>query len=904
MSSNHHHQPAPAETEPTSLLVLPDMPLSSVPPPPPAVRAPHSFDRLADQPLGSPSEFPSWNALLASIRRDLDTRARSHVLDSNAPFSPLPSSLPRWQPRVEYPTGPTTKAIAGTDLGRGATQPPPASPISSSDPMAIGSSWGDALPQPRIFEWETRSFNAQLDHPDLVVRDPRAGLSPPLTARASDSTSGISNEEAIGSNAATNSVPSFPRLHLADGPASRRSSLDPPTVVLLPDRDIPEFAQPDDPDAAAAAFEDLPVEPTFFLHTVLKICMAGLQAVRTPSRSVAEALVACRLGLGCIQALDSGMAETLGTPWVPARSPQNNETNSEARARQTMPFKQEDGPHLGVQPIGTALALNEPEQPQKKGSGRGRKKAKTGQLPNGPAPEPGGQQQRLAPVPFPVIKRRSLAYSMPPEILLRIFTLLSESSTPDSSSVSLLFPCALVCKPWCDVASAELWKRVTMEDDAPRLGRFVIALSLSTHMGHQRGSLIRVISIACTDAELSLLLIAAPYLTQLQSLELRRPLLVSATSYRLLTQLPGKLPSLRSVLADLVPPSSLGDIVMLAWSLPLLSHLHVSMGPADSRGASAPGPSIPSFPFGVAGTPTTTLMANAPHQQSYSNFPTFSPDLNHATGNHIPFQSVLPHAATLPIATSPITSLFAQMSSITTLSLWRVALPRDEGLWVPALSRACPSIAAVRIDDCGPDLSMDVFVGLWRRCPHLETLVMRRVKRRAVFTTLVDRPAFRRVVLDACWISDALCEEIGRCARGLQGFYVEDDWLDEDFRDEGAPTVVSDLTDVGVLALAKYLRHLRSISFLGFPGRRNFHASSLSELIAVNPSCIALNLARMHPAWPHRITDAWLLELAPSLTNIRVLELYIQSAVSEPALLRALALAAGGGSLGAFLAAG
>jgi hypothetical protein len=111
---------------------------------------------------------------------------------------------------------------------------------------------------------------------------------------------------------------------------------------------------------------------------------------------------------------------------------------------------------------------------------------------------------------------------------------------------------------------------------------------------------------------------------------------------------------------------------------------------------------------------------------------------------------------------------------------------------------------------------MDVLVGLWRRCNDLECLVLRKVKRRAAFTSLLPRASMTRVVLDACWINDNLCAEIGANAPNLEVFYVEDDWADDDFKHPMAPTVVTDLTDEGVLALAAHQRNLKTITFIGY----------------------------------------------------------------------------------------
>ncbi|KAI8854937.1 hypothetical protein BC829DRAFT_105469 [Chytridium lagenaria] len=448
--------------------------------------------------------------------------------------------------------------------------------------------------------------------------------------------------------------------------------------------------------------------------------------------------------------------------------------------------------------------------------------------------------------------------NLPAEILLRVFSFLSE---PDQSGAqptaataqqtaqtmatlgpvpaSALYSCSLVCRQWDVQASTELWKRVTMDDDAPRLSRFVVSLSSTALSGRNRGSLVRVISIACTDAELSLLALAATKLPGLHSLELRRSFIPNASSYRLLNRLRLRFPSLRSLVADMIPPTALSDIISIVRGATLLSNLHVSVGPPDHR----------VLPPGIGSPPPETIQ-----------------------------------------------SLLWKIPNLRSISFWRVSLPRDEGLWVPALASSCPSLKAIRIDDCG-DISMDILVGLWRRCDLLECISMRKVKRRTAFTELVPRQSMKRVVLDGCWMNDSLCAAIGRNAPNLEIFYIEDDWADDDFKHPLAPTVVNELTDAGVLELARYQHNLRAITFIGFPGRRNFRASSLRQLLDSNPSCFALNLARMDPQWPYRMSDSWLLELSPSLRNIEILELYIQNGITEDGLLETLRRAAIASSL-------
>ncbi|KAJ3207694.1 hypothetical protein HDU67_007287 [Dinochytrium kinnereticum] len=559
-----------------------------------------------------------------------------------------------------------------------------------------------------------------------------------------------------------------------------------------------EFSDDEGEDENGDNGEDTPTDPTHFLYSVLVNCLNGLRSIQDSARTleVARAVSVCRMGLDYVSIIDNGVAR--------------NETQNRYML----------------------MAAATPPQPASTLKGKGRKggRAKQAKMSTG-----GG---------------RSL--TLPAEILLRVFSFMSESDQSGASSTtaaaasaaataaaavatlgpvpaSALYSCSLVCRQWDVQASTELWKRVTMDDDAPRLSRFVVSLASTALSGRNRGSLVRVISIACTDAELSLLALAASKLPGLHSLELRRSFIPNASSYRLLNRLRNRFPSLRSLVADMIPPTALPDIISIVRGATLLSNLHVSIGPPDHRG------------------PTANI--------------TSSPET--------------------------IQSLLWKIPNLRSISFWRVSLPRDEGLWVPALASSCPSLKAIRIDDCG-DISMDILVGLWRRCDLLECISMRKVKRRTAFTELVPRQYMRRVVLDGCWMNDSLCAAIGRNAPNLEIFYIEDDWADDDFKHPLAPTVVNELTDAGVLELSRYQHNLRAITFIGFPGRRNFRASSLRQLLDSNPSCFALNLARMDPQWPYRMSDSWLLELSPSLRNIEILELYIQNGVTEEGLLETL----------------
>ncbi|KAJ3105849.1 hypothetical protein HDU97_007493 [Phlyctochytrium planicorne] len=584
-------------------------------------------------------------------------------------------------------------------------------------------------------------------------------------------------------SAPPNSTPTPSVFHPSPDPFSQ------PLPPLPPPHEPIRYPGTDLPDADADdSLEDAPTDPTHFLYSVLVHCMQGLRGAQDlKSTDLSRAISACRMGLDYINIIDNGVAQ--------------NEVQ-----------------HRYVSEPGTS------GKTKAKGRKVGRPKNKSN----------GGN--------------RSL--SLPAEILLRVFSFLSEPDMPSTSSsapsnlspgvpASALYACSLVSRQWDAQASTELWKRVTMDDDAPRLSRFVMSLSATTLSGRHRGHLVRVMSIACTDAEMSLLALAANRLPNLHSLELRRSFIPNAASYRLMNRLRGRFPSLRSLVADMIPPAALADLISIVRGSHLLSNLHVSVGAPDYGGMLSR--------EGLAGAP------------------------------------------------EPIQSLLWKIPNLRSISFWRVTLPRDEGLWVPALASSCPGLKAIRIDDCG-DISMDILVGIWRRCDIIECISMRKVKRRTAFTELVRRPSMNRVVLDGCWMNDGLCANIGRCAPNLEIFYVEDDWADDDFKHPLAPTVVNELTDAGVLELAKYQHNLRAITFIGFPGRRNFRASSLRALLDSNPSCFALNLARMDPQWPYRMSDSWLLELSSSLRNIEVLELYIQNGVTEEGFLESLRRAAAAGA--------
>ncbi|KAJ3406571.1 hypothetical protein HDV05_005957, partial [Chytridiales sp. JEL 0842] len=541
-----------------------------------------------------------------------------------------------------------------------------------------------------------------------------------------------------------------------------------------------------------SGIDEQPLDPTFFLYAVLRTCLEGFQALPSSvvkgTRAVVEAKAALKMGLEYVKVLDGGLAESIVS-----------QTRHSTKTLHT-------------------ASINLRAPPTSGSSSSSRKQKQTDE----------------------VVDAR--ASNLPAEVLLRVFGFLTEPEPGAPLPASSLRECASVCKSWHSPASTQLWKRLSMDDDLPRLSRLVLCLTTSQASSQRqppqtkplsppKASLVRVISISCSDADLALLITLSSHLTSLHSLELRRSTLPNSTSYRLLDRLPGRFPSLRSLFADTIPPSALENCMEIVRTTPELQSLHISLS----------APSLHSTP-------------------------------------------------TLPLNPNTLSTLFAHLPNLKTLSLWRVPLPRDAGLWVPSLASSCPNLKAVRIDDCG-DISMDVFVDLWRRCEGLECLVFRKLKRRAAFTDLLLRPTMTRVVLDACWVNDALLESVGVCAPNLEVFYVEDDWADDDFRHPEAPTVVGELTEKGVEALARHLRGLRTMTFIGFPGRRNFGAPALRALLDANPQCTALNLARMHPLWPHAISDTFLLDLAPSLGRIEVLELYIQNRISEQALIQTLTIA-------------
>ncbi|KAJ3323187.1 hypothetical protein HDU76_013721 [Blyttiomyces sp. JEL0837] len=805
----------------------------------PRIRDVNSFDRLCE-PLGPLSDFPEMDSVLQEIKSMLDARNRLHVLESGGSTStPTLSDLggigvgrPRSYSFSSQASNPADRSkLFPRHLGenlRWSNQWTLAADRSNANGTtnedgSTTSGWPYAQISGRRnshdSESSTLALDARLGGPAPSWADRLEPIKGPIVWNF-DTTSprigpglglGVSGMDFEQTNADPhpNGNQIVPDRGDNIGQQGRRSQTPAMNVQISPVLDsgdisvqtrLPGALDEDDEDEEQE-YEG-PVDPSLFLHTLLRVCKEGLVSV--PKE---DAIIACQLGLDFIKVMDNGVADQISS------------------AISIASYQSSGGSTTGSRTV------------------KSRKLSKYGR--------------------------------MPYEILHRVLNFLSENSEAAdqniASPMSHLYACSLVCRHWYTLATTELWKRITMGDDAPRLGRFVFSLASSTTFSRSsitrrsgfwksmptRGSLVRVMSVSCTDAELSLLSTAAPYLTSLHSLELRHSLIPSAASYRLLDRLATRFPSLRSLVADMIPPSSFADIVSLVRSSRTLSNLHISIG-SDPRSINpTTNQAPPNNPIGrLAPTPTTA--------------------------------TTMPHSHSTDINIIP---LFSNIPNLSSLSLWRVKLPRDEGLWVPSLSTSCPHLRAIRIDDCG-DISMDVLVGLWRRCNLLECIVMRKVRRRAAFTDLLPRPTMIHVVLDACWMNDALCAAIGANAPNLEAFYLEDDWADDDFRHPMAPTVVTDLTDYGVLALAEHQRNLKTITFIGFPGRRNFHASSLRALLDANPNCFALNLARMDPQWAYRINDAWLLELAPSLRSIEILELYIQNGISERALIETLTVAA------------
>ncbi|TPX56355.1 hypothetical protein PhCBS80983_g04593 [Powellomyces hirtus] len=423
---------------------------------------------------------------------------------------------------------------------------------------------------------------------------------------------------------------------------------------------------------------------------------------------------------------------------------------------------------------------------------------------------------------------------LPAEILLRVFNFACYNegfgTYPPSRSVQkTLFSCSLVAKDWNRPANAVLWKRVNMSDHPGRFGRFVLGSATSKYNKRESSALVRVLSVACTDADLSLLSVACHHTTELHSLELQRTRDMDACSYRLLQRLPNRFPSLRSLVADNILPIAWPDLVKLCATCPLLSNLHIS-------------------------------------------FPTMTTD------SPVEFE---------PPTAADFETLFAGIPFLQSLSLWRVPIPADkEDAIVNSLAKHCKNLRAVRIDDCGRELTMSLFQSMWNQCRQLQCITLRMIRHPPCFAPvhLEALPTLRTLLVDGCWLSDDLLGYIGRSAPNLETLYIENDWRDS----YGAIGSVVHITDHGIMMIAPHLRNLRTISLVGLMGNPHLSARSVRSLLSYNRNVSALNLARPNHA-ESTLTDESLLYLAPCLTRLRRLELYMQCQISEDALAQALA---------------
>lgn len=427
-----------------------------------------------------------------------------------------------------------------------------------------------------------------------------------------------------------------------------------------------------------------------------------------------------------------------------------------------------------------------------------------------------------------LIRQRRQMPRLPAEILLRVFNFVCYNGGSGGyvppKAVRTLFSCSLVARDWSQPANAILWKRIYLADQPARFGRFVLGSATSKYNKRESSALVRVLSVACTDEDLSLLSVACHHTTGLHSLELHRTRNMDAASYRLLQRLPDRFPTLRSLVADTIHPSAWGDIVRLGQSCPLLSNLHISFAAADT------------------------------------------------------FEMTLPNAADFE-------ALFSCIPFLQSLSLWRVPLPSDEDTFATPLATHCRNLRAIRIDDCGIDLTMGLIVNLWNRCRQLQCVTLRMIRRppQRSGMHLEALPTLKTLLLDGCWLSDELLACIGRNSPNLETLYIENDWRDE----EGSIGSVVHVTDRGVLSLAPHLRNLRTVSLVGLMGGPHLTARSVRALLSYNRNVSALNLARPEHALAH-LTDEIILDLAPCLTNIRRLEMYMQTKLSEDALAQCL----------------
>ncbi|KAJ3007914.1 hypothetical protein HKX48_008871 [Thoreauomyces humboldtii] len=434
------------------------------------------------------------------------------------------------------------------------------------------------------------------------------------------------------------------------------------------------------------------------------------------------------------------------------------------------------------------------------------------------------------------VVRRSVR--LPTEILFRIFNYAccskaSGSVAPSRQVQRTLYSCSLVAKDWSRPANAVLWRRINMQDQPARFGRFVLGSATSKYNKRDSAATTRVLTVGCTDQDLSLLSVACHHTSGLHSLELNRTRDLEASSYRLLQRLPNRFPSLRSLVADNIPPSAWRDMVRLCSTCPLLSNLHIS------------------FAAVMGGD----------------------------------------KAVDTPVA-ADFEELFSGTPFLHSLSLWRVPIPPEEDAIVRSLSTHCKNLKAIRVDDCGTELTMGLFQSLWNQCSQLQCITLRMIRYppppRDYPVHLDPLPTLRTLLIDGCWLSDDLLECIGRSSPNLETLYMEDDWRDGSGSGEVGSVV--HVTDRGILSMAPHLRNLRTLSLVGLVGgdHPGPTARSVRTLASYNRNLTALNLARPDHALSS-MDDASLLHLAPAFAHIRRLELYMQYNISEDALAQTLA---------------
>ncbi|KAJ3186490.1 hypothetical protein HDU85_007310 [Gaertneriomyces sp. JEL0708] len=426
-----------------------------------------------------------------------------------------------------------------------------------------------------------------------------------------------------------------------------------------------------------------------------------------------------------------------------------------------------------------------------------------------------------------LVPRRQMP-RLPAEILLRVFNFVraedGHGALASPRAIRTLFSCSLVTRAWNQPANTVLWKKVYLADQPARFGRFVLGSATSKYNKRDCSVLVRVLTVACTDADLSLLSVACHHTSELHSLELLRTHIPDAASYRLLQRLPSRFPSLRSLSADTIHPSAWRDIFHLCQTCPLLSNLHMSFATVDG------------------------------------------PD-------------TLP-----PPRAADFDGLFSCLPFLRSLSLWRVPLPPDEEAIATSLSTHCKNLRAIRIDDCGVNLTMGLIVDIWNKCRNLQCITLRMIRqppRRPVI--LESLPTLRALLIDGCWLSDDYICSVGRSAPNIETLYIENDWRDV----SGNVGSVVHITDRGILSLAPHVRNLRTVSLVGLMGLPHLTARSVRMLLAYNRNVTALNLARPGHA-PVYLFDEALLELVPSLGGIRRLEMYMQTHISESALAQTL----------------